>query len=109
MLNKNSVFDRIRILKWRFLIFLFVSKVLLILANIRLFAENLYSFGNRVDVFHNLLQMLQDPWNWTNTWPRVKNFYSLTSLGSNYFSEIFSPSHIKLTNNNLNKDFKSVK
>ena len=26
-----------------------------------------------------------------------------------YFSEIFSPSHIKLINNNLSKDFKSVK
>ena len=25
-----------------------------------------------------------------------------------YFSEIFSPSHIKLTNDNPNKDFKSV-
>ena len=28
--------------------------------------------------------------------------------GSKYFSEIFSPSHIKLTYNNPNKDFKSV-
>ena len=28
--------------------------------------------------------------------------------GSKYFSEIFSLSHIKLTNNNPNKDFKSV-
>ena len=27
---------------------------------------------------------------------------------SKYFSEIFSPSHIKLTNNNLHMDFKSV-
>ena len=27
---------------------------------------------------------------------------------SKYFSEIFSPSHSKLTNNNPNKDFKSV-
>ena len=84
MLNKNSVLNRIRISKGRFLIFLFLSKVLLILANIRLFAENLYSFGNRVDVFHNLLQMLQDPWNWTNTWPRVENFYCLTSTLSGF-------------------------
>ena len=28
---------------------------------------------------------------------------------SKYFSKIFSPSHIKHTNNNSNKDFKSVK
>ena len=28
---------------------------------------------------------------------------------SKYFIEIFSQSHIKLTNNNPNKDFKSVK
>ena len=28
---------------------------------------------------------------------------------SKYFSKFFSPSHIKLTNNNPNKDFKSVK
>ena len=28
--------------------------------------------------------------------------------GSKYFSEIVPPSLIKLTNNNLNKDFKSV-
>ena len=28
---------------------------------------------------------------------------------SKYFSEIFIPSHIKFTNNNSNKDFKSVK
>ena len=28
---------------------------------------------------------------------------------SKYFSEIFSPSQIKLTKNNPNKDFKSVK
>ena len=28
---------------------------------------------------------------------------------SKYFSEMFSPSHITHTNNNLNKDFKSVK
>ena len=32
-----------------------------------------------------------------------------TPLISKYFSEMFSPSHITLTNNNLNKDFKSVK
>ena len=32
-----------------------------------------------------------------------------TPPGSNYFSEFFSPSHIKLTNNNPHKDFKSVK
>ena len=32
-----------------------------------------------------------------------------TSPGSNYFSEIFSPSHIKLTHDNPNKHFKSVK
>ena len=31
-----------------------------------------------------------------------------TLLISKYFSEIFSSSHIKLTNNNLNKDSKSV-
>ena len=31
-----------------------------------------------------------------------------TSPGSTYFSEIFSPRHIKLTNNNPNKDFKPV-
>ena len=31
-----------------------------------------------------------------------------TPPGSKYFSEIFSPFHIKLTNNNPNKDFKSV-
>ena len=31
-----------------------------------------------------------------------------TPPGSNYFSEFFSQIHIKLTNNNPNKDFKSV-
>ena len=31
-----------------------------------------------------------------------------TTPGSNYFSEIFAPSYIKLTNNNPKKDFKSV-
>ena len=32
-----------------------------------------------------------------------------TPPGSNYYSEIFSASHIKFTNNNPNKDFESVK
>ena len=32
-----------------------------------------------------------------------------TPPGSNYFTEFFSPSHIKLTYNNPYKDFKSVK
>ena len=30
-------------------------------------------------------------------------------LRDKYFSEVFSQSHVKLTNNNPNKDFKSVK
>ena len=39
----------------------------------------------------------------------VSDFLTILRRGVNQFTEIFYPSHIKLSNNNSNKDLKSVK
>ena len=81
-----------------FILFKFISaaKYSIAVANLDFFANNwTFQIFYYVDADHKPV------WTWAKSTP--------SRLGSNYFSETFSLSHIKLTYNNPNKDFKSVK
>ena len=43
-------------------------KVIVILANTRLFIDNLYNFGWQVHLVRPIVNMITDPWSWTNLW-----------------------------------------